>query len=90
MNIGDVLNVVWILFLLQVFLPLLSKRILLARRQMAMRAIETKRKSRLITLIHRQETMSLLGFPVARYIDIEDSEQLLRVIRTHDAARDAH
>ncbi len=81
MNVGDILNVVWILFLLQAFLPLLQKRLLLARRQMAMRAIEAKRKSRLITLIHRQETMSLLGFPVARYIDIEDSEQLLRVIR---------
>jgi ClpP class serine protease len=32
-------------------------------------------------MIHRQETMSLLGFPVARYIDIEDSEQVLRAIR---------
>jgi ClpP class serine protease len=25
--------------------------------------------------------MSLLGFPIARYIDIEDSEQVLRAIR---------
>jgi ClpP class serine protease len=32
-------------------------------------------------MIHRQETMSFLGFPVARYIDIEDSEQVLRAIR---------
>jgi ClpP class serine protease len=32
-------------------------------------------------MIHRQETMSLLGIPIARYIDIEDSEQVLRAIR---------
>jgi ClpP class serine protease len=34
-----------------------------------------------IGLIHRQETMSLLGFPIARYIDIQDSEELLRAIQ---------
>jgi ClpP class serine protease len=32
-------------------------------------------------MIHRQETMSLLGLPLSRFIDIEDSEQLLRAIR---------
>ena len=78
---GDILNVIWVLFLLQAFLPLLQKQLLLFRRQSAMKVIETRRKSRVITMIHRQETMSLLGFPVARYIDIEDSEQVLRVIR---------
>src|SRR5205814_8949059 len=36
---------------------------------------------RVITLIHRQETMSLLGFPVVRSIDIEDSELVLQGIR---------
>jgi len=78
---NDILNFVWIIILLQVFIPFLQKRLLEIRRQMAMRAIETKRKSRVITMIHRQETMSLLGFPIARYIDIEDSEQVLRAIR---------
>jgi len=32
-------------------------------------------------MIHRQETMSFLGIPIARYIDIEDSEAILRAIR---------
>jgi hypothetical protein len=36
--------------------------------------------------IHRQETMSFLGFPIARFIDIEDSERLLRAIRLTDEA----
>ncbi|MGB9833325.1 MAG: SDH family Clp fold serine proteinase, partial [Caldisericum exile] len=31
--------------------------------------------------IHRQETMSLLGIPISRYISIEDSEAILRAIR---------
>lgn len=39
------------------------------------------RQSRVIALIHRQESISLLGIPIARYIDIEDSEALLRAIR---------
>ncbi|MEN6466813.1 MAG: ATP-dependent Clp protease proteolytic subunit, partial [Syntrophaceae bacterium] len=37
--------------------------------------------TRVITLIHRQEFMKLLGFPMMRYIDINESEQILRVIR---------
>jgi ClpP class serine protease len=34
-----------------------------------------------ITMIHRQESMALFGIPFGRFIDIEDSEQLLRAIR---------
>jgi ClpP class serine protease len=78
---NDILNFVWIILLIQVFIPYLQKRRLAFRRQRTMRNIETGRKSRVVTMIHRQETMSLLGFPIRRYIDIEDSEQLLRAIR---------
>lgn len=35
----------------------------------------------MILLIHRQESISLLGIPLSRYITIEDSEQILRAIR---------
>jgi ClpP class serine protease len=34
-----------------------------------------------ITLIHRQEKMSLLGFPLMRPIDIDDAESVLKAIR---------
>jgi len=77
----NILNFIWIIVLLQFFIPLLQKRMLAARRLATMRSVERKRQSRVITLIHRQETMALLGFPIARYIDIEDSEQVLRAIR---------
>jgi ClpP class serine protease len=33
-----------------------------------------------ITLIHRQESMSFFGFPLVRYIDIDDAESILRAI----------
>jgi ClpP class serine protease len=78
---NDILNFVWIILLIQVFIPYLQKRRLEFRRRRTMRNIETERKSRVVAMIHRQETMSLLGFPIRRYIDIEDSEQLLRAIR---------
>jgi ClpP class serine protease len=35
-------------------------------------------------MIHRQETLSLLGFPLVRYIDIDDSESILRAIQMTD------
>jgi ClpP class serine protease len=78
---NNILNIIWIIVLLQLFIPYLQKRMIAARRMATMRSIERKRGSRLITMIHRQETMSILGFPIARYIDIEDSEQVLRAIR---------
>ncbi|MDR7418886.1 MAG: ATP-dependent Clp protease proteolytic subunit [Armatimonadota bacterium] len=78
---GDWLSVLWILLLLQAFIPLFQRQMLAARRLAMIRTLERKRNSRVITLIHRQETMNLLGIPIARYIDIEDSEQVLRAIR---------
>jgi ClpP class serine protease len=42
---------------------------------------QQQRKSRAIAMIHRQETVSLFGVPVSHYIDIDDSEAVLRAIR---------
>lgn len=60
---------------------MIQKRLLEGLRHGAIRSMEVKRRSRVITMIHRQESMNLLGFPIARYIDIEDSEKVLRAIR---------
>ncbi len=51
-----------------------------ARRDL-LRRLEQERGSRVITLIHRQEGFGLFGLAFGRYIDIDDSEQLLRAIR---------
>ncbi len=61
--------------------PLWQRRQLEFRRLRALQKFEQTRKSRVILLIHRQESISLLGFPLSRYISIEDSEQVLRAIR---------
>jgi ClpP class serine protease len=76
-----VLDLVWLLFIVSALLPMLQRRRLEARRVQFLRAWERTHKHRLIALIHRQETMSLLGFPLVRYIDIQDSEEILRALR---------
>lgn len=78
---GDIISLLFFIFLLQALVPFLGRRILEFRRGIAIQALERKRASRVITLIHRQEAVSFLGVPLARYIDIEDSEQVLRAIR---------
>jgi ClpP class serine protease len=42
---------------------------------------QKERDSRVIALIHRQESVSIVGVPVTKYISIEDSEAVLRAIR---------
>ncbi|HEV3168400.1 MAG TPA: ATP-dependent Clp protease proteolytic subunit [Isosphaeraceae bacterium] len=81
----SMLDIFWIFFILSTLQPVLQQRFLEATRQRLIAKIERKRGSRVILLVHREETMSLLGFPLARYIDINDSEQVLRAIYMTDA-----
>ncbi|NPA57874.1 MAG: hypothetical protein GXN94_01125 [Aquificae bacterium] len=71
----------WLIFLLLLIMPMIKAQTLEWSRERLIRAIEEKRKSRVITMIHRQETRSFLGFFMMRFITIEDSEQVLRAIR---------
>jgi len=80
----DLINLLWLFLIISSLVPLFRQKIIEADRLRLMRTIETKRGSRVIALIHRQESMSFLGFPVARYIDIQDSEQVLRAIKLTD------
>ncbi len=82
MSIGDIF---WLFFMFTALQPMLRQRMLEAMRARKIAQIEGRRNSRVILLIHRQETMRLLGFPVARYIDINDSEEILRAIQMTDA-----
>lgn len=81
MNPGDL---VWMFFLFSALQPILKQRFLDASRQRMISSIERQRASRVILLVHRQETMSILGFPVFRYIDVNDAEEVLRAIRLTD------
>ncbi len=80
----DISTLFWLFFIIVSLQPLLRKRFLVAMRQRLIGMLEKKRGSRVIVLIHRQETMSLLGFPILRYIDINDSEEVIRAIHLTD------
>src|SRR5258705_6678414 len=76
----DLTQIFWLFFMLSALQPAIRQRMLDASRRRAIARIEIERGSRVVLLVHRQETMSLLGFPVFRYIDINDSEEVLRAI----------
>ncbi|HEY8487265.1 MAG TPA: hypothetical protein VIL11_07710 [Limnochordales bacterium] len=71
----------WLFLVFSTLTPALRQRAIEAQRLRVIRKLEMRRKSRVITLIHRQESVAILGIPVARYIDINDSEQVLRAIK---------
>ena len=80
--IAYIFNFLWFFLLIFLFIIPVWRRFLLSRaREAIIEQLERKRGSRVITLIHRQESLALLGVPIFRYINIEDSEQVLRAIR---------
>src|SRR6202040_3322884 len=81
MSIGDLF---WLFFMFTALQPVLRQRTLDAMRTRKIAQLERQRSSRVILLVHRQETMRLLGFPLVRYIDINDSEEVLRAIQMTD------
>src|SRR5438034_7707711 len=74
----------WLLFMVTAFQPVIKQRLLEASRQQMIAKIERQRGSRVILLVHRQETMSLLGFPLMRYIDVNDAENVMRACQMTD------
>jgi ClpP class serine protease len=79
-------TIVGLLFLVLLVVPVLSHRVLDMRRTRALSDLQKKRGTRVIAMIHRQETVGVLGVPFYRFIDIEDSEAVLRAIRLTDDA----
>ena len=80
----NISTLIWLFFMIAALQPLLSKKLMVSTRQRLISKIEKMRGSRVILLAHRQETMNFLGFPLARYIDIDDSEQVIRAIHMTD------
>lgn len=74
----------FLFFVISVLQPVVRQRMIEYNRLKMFRLLEEKRGTRVISLIHRQEQLTFLGFPVARYIDINDSENLLRAIKLTD------
>ena len=78
------IDIFWLFFMLSALQPVLHQRMLEAMRMRKIASLERKRSSRVILLVHRQETMRFLGFPIMRYIDVDDSEEVLRAIQMTD------
>src|SRR5258705_12490495 len=78
MSIGDL---IWLFLIFSALQPVLRQRLNDAMRARKIGQLESERDSRVILLVHRQETMRFLGFPLVRYIDINDSEDVLRAIQ---------
>lgn len=83
MTMSDLL---WLAFIAVAMEPMLRQRVLLVMRARKIAQLQARRKSRVITLVHRQETMRLLGFPLVRYIDIDDAEEVIRAIQDTDSS----
>lgn len=75
------INLFFVFLIISSLQPALQRRITESKRLNCIRALEQKRGTRVILLLHRQESISLLGIPISRFINIEDSEQILRAIR---------
>jgi ClpP class serine protease len=71
----------WLALLLIVLMQLFAGRGIEKQRSAAIGRIEDARKSRVIAMIHRQDSASILGVPVSDSISIDDSEAVLRAIR---------
>ncbi|NOZ92435.1 hypothetical protein GM182_05040 [bacterium 3DAC] len=72
----------WLLFIFMLMEPAMQQWHLQNMRNILLARLEKKRKSRVITLIHRQETISFFGLPISRFINIDDSEAVLSAIRS--------
>lgn len=80
MNFG-IFEILGIFLLLSSLQPIWQRYKMEYRRFQSLDEFQQTRKSRVILLIHRQESISFLGVPISRYITIEDSEKILRAIR---------
>jgi ClpP class serine protease len=74
------LDLLWIFFILSSLQPAVQQRVLTAQRARALRSLEKAQGSRVITMIHRREGFAILGIPFGGFIDIDDSEEVIRAI----------
>lgn len=81
----DLAAVAIVLFVITaVILPAYGRASQEHRRRARLNAFEESQNARVISMIHRQEAVSFMGMNISRYIDIEDSEAVLRAIRKTD------
>jgi len=73
--------IIFFLLITSMLQPLLQVRYQAMQRARQIAEIERKRGSRVITMIHRQETRQFFSVPVSRMIDLEDAQQIIPAIK---------
>jgi len=73
--------VVAAIIIVALVVPVLARRRRARRRRGLLRRLELERGSRVVTMIHRQDSRRILGLPFGGMIDIDDAEQVLRAVR---------
>jgi ClpP class serine protease len=80
----DLSTVFWFFIIVMTLQPMIRQRAQVYLRQKLISEIQKANNSRVITMVHRQESMQFFGFPVMRYIDMDDSEAVIRAIHQTD------
>lgn len=75
----------WLLIFAALLQPTLMFWRMKASRLSLLREMERKYGFRFVTLIHRQERVGFFGIPVYRFIDIDDSEAVIRAKGRYDS-----
>ena len=80
----DILTLLFLfLFLYAVIYPQWQLKVIRMQRQARLKRMEKRWGSKVLTMIHRREAISMFGLPAYQFIDEEDAEQILRWIRTY-------
>jgi ClpP class serine protease len=83
----DLTSLLLLLLIVGALQPAIARAMLATQRRRALEKLSRLREATVITLIHRQETISLLGLPLMRHIDLDDAESVLQAIRETPAGR---
>src|SRR5574341_1707765 len=70
-----------LIFLFFLLYPQFQMRAAKRKRLIKISEMEEKWGTKVLTLIHRKEAISMFGIPVYQFIDVEDAEEVLRGIR---------
>jgi ClpP class serine protease len=78
----ELINLVYLLFIALFLFPQIKQTVFKRLRLIQIKKLQKKRKSRVITLVHRRILPGILGMLTGGFISVEDSEEILRAIRS--------
>ncbi len=78
-------NFLTVIIIFLILMPILTRQQRHGDLVQAFSKLQKKRKSQIITLVHRIESMGFLGIPRFGYIDLNDAEEVIAAIRATPA-----